>query len=174
MKRLFDIDLHNYDPNWPKFYRPSVRGIIFDQQGNVAMIYSEKYHFYKFPGGGIEGDETNLQTLTREVKEETGLTVIPESVKEFGEVLVTVKYSAVKEDTTLVQQNLYYTCEVESEIGNLNLDEGEKDLGFIFKFVPIDEAIRINDSFTSDNPGEEVPVKREKRILEMLKENLGK
>lgn len=168
MKRLFTIDLQDYDPNWPKYYRPSVRGIIFDKQGNVAMIYSQKFHFYKFPGGGIEGDETYLETLSREVKEETGLTVIPESAKEFGEVLVTLSYSA-KENTILVQHNYYYTCEVESEIGDLNLDEGEKELGFIFKFVPIDEAIRVNASFKSDNHGEEIPVQREKRILEMLK-----
>ena len=62
MRKLFTIDLKDYNPNGKKFYRPSVRGIIFDNDGNVAMIYSRKYHFYKFPGGGIEGDETHLET----------------------------------------------------------------------------------------------------------------
>ena len=87
MKLLFTIDLKDYDPNWEKFYRPSVRGVIFDDKGNVAMIYSGKCHFYKFPGGGIEGNETHLETLMREIKEETGMTLIPKSVREFGEVL---------------------------------------------------------------------------------------
>ena len=173
MKRLFAIDLQNYDPNWPKYYRPSVRAIILDKQGNVAMIYSEKYHFYKFPGGGMEGDETDLETLSREVKEETGLTIIPESAKEFGEVLITLKY-AIKDNTILVQQNLYYTCEVEPGIDDLNLDEGEKELGFVFKFVPINEAIRINADFKcDDDPGKEIPVKREKRILEIIRQHRG-
>ena len=87
MKQLFTIDLKDYNPNGKKYYRPSVRGIIFDDKGNIAMIYSQKYHFYKFPGGGIEGNETHLETLAREIKEETGMTLIPESAKEFGEVL---------------------------------------------------------------------------------------
>ena len=87
MKQLFTIDLKDYDPNGKKFYRPSVRGIILDDNGDVAMIYSRKYHFYKFPGGGIEGNETHIEALAREIKEETGMKLIPESVKEFGEVL---------------------------------------------------------------------------------------
>ena len=41
MKKLFTIDLKDYDPNWEKFYRPSVRGIIFDKNRHVAMIYSK-------------------------------------------------------------------------------------------------------------------------------------
>ena len=69
MKQLFGIDLKDYDPSWKKFYRPSVRGIIFDSQGRVAMIYSKKKHFYKFPGGGVEGNESHLETLAREIRE---------------------------------------------------------------------------------------------------------
>ena len=70
MKQLFTMDLKNYNPNGKKFYRPSVRGIIFNDDGDIAMIYSQKYHFYKFPGGGIEGNETHLETLVREIREE--------------------------------------------------------------------------------------------------------
>ena len=53
MQRLFTIDLRDYDLSLEKFYRPSVRGIILDHSGKVAMIYSENYHFYKFTVGGI-------------------------------------------------------------------------------------------------------------------------
>lgn len=110
MRQLFTIDLKDYNPDGEKFYRPSVRGVIYDKDGNVAMIYSQKYHFYKFPGGGIEGDETHLETLAREIKEETGLTLIPESAKEFGEALKI--QSGDDENTIHIQQNFYYTCNV--------------------------------------------------------------
>lgn len=169
MRNILTIDLKDYDLSWKKFYRPSVRGIIFDQNGNVAMIYSQKYHFYKFPGGGIEGDETHIETLAREIKEETGMTVIPSSVNEFGEVLRIQKYDKNDRDLIFVQQNFYYTCKVENEIEEQNLDEGEKEAEFILAFVPIEQAIRTNDSFESSDMLKKQMVEREKRVLEVIK-----
>lgn len=73
MRTLFTLDKKDYDENSPLFIRPSVRGIII-QAGRIAMVHSLKYDYYKFPGGGIEGEEEQLETLIREVKEEAGLT----------------------------------------------------------------------------------------------------
>ena len=168
MQRLFTIDLKDYDLSLEKFYRPSVRGIILDQNGKVAMIYSEKYHFYKFPGGGIEDNETHLEALKREIKEETGMILKPESVREFGEVLRTQKIQKDGKDVILVQYNYYYLCETENEIGTQSLDDGEKELGFVLKFVSIDEAIRTNNNFQGE-PIEKYTVERENRILELVK-----
>ena len=96
MKQLFTIDAKDYDPSWPKSYRPSVRGIIFNKDNLISLIYSQKYHFYKLPGGGIEEGESHLDTLIRELKEETGLTVIPDSVQEFGEALRIQKVKCIE------------------------------------------------------------------------------
>ena len=170
MRKLFTIDLKDYNPNGEKFYRPSVRGIIFDDDGNVAMIYSRKCHFYKFPGGGIEGDETHLETLAREIKEETDMTLIPDSVKEFGEVLKIQNGDESGKDTIHIQQNFYYTCKVEDEIGSQELDDGEKVLDFVLKFVPIEEAIATNAAFESDDAFKKQMAERERRVLEILKE----
>ena len=106
MKKLFTIDLKDYNPDAKKFYRPSVRGIILDDNNNVAMIYSQNFHYYKFPGGGIEENETHLDTLAREIKEETGMTLIPESAKEFGEVLRIQKINQSDEDVVFI--DVYY------------------------------------------------------------------
>ena len=168
MKQLFTIDLKDYNPNGEKFYRPSVRGIIFNNDGNVAMIYSQKYHFYKFPGGGIEGSETHLETLAREIKEETGMTLIPRSVKEFGEVLKI--QNGDKKDTIHIQRNFYYTCRVENKIVNQKLSGREKALDFVLKFVPIEEAIAVNSTFESDDSFKKQMAEREKRVLEILKD----
>ena len=170
MKRLFTIDLKDYNPDGEKFYRPSVRGIIFDDKGNIAMVYSQKYHYYKFPGGGVEGDETHIETLAREIKEEAGMTLIPESVKEFGEVLRIQKKD--DEGTILIQYNYYYTCKVEDEIGEQDLDDREKDAEFVLKFVPIEEAIKVNDAFEG-KPIKKTNVEREKRVLEIIKDSLN-
>ena len=169
MRKLFTIDLKDYNPNGKKFYRPSVRGIIFDDNGNIAMIYSRKCHFYKFPGGGIEGNETHLEALVREIKEETGMTLIPDSVKEFGEVLKIQNGDESGKDIIHIQQNFYYTCRVEDEIGSQELDDGEKALDFVLKYVPIEEAIAANSAFDSDNAFKKQIAERERRVLELLK-----
>ena len=168
MKRLFTIDLKDYNPKGEKVYRPSVRGIIFDDQGNIAMIYSRKYHYYKFPGGGIEGNETHLEALAREIKEETGMTLIPDSAKEFGEVLRIQAGDETAGDSIWIQYNYYYTCEVEDEIGEQNLDEGEKNADFVLKFIPIGEAIAVNSAFETNDAFKKQMVEREKRVLEVL------
>jgi len=50
------------------------------------LVHSKKYGYLKFPGGGIESGEDHVQALCREVREETGLEVIPDSIREFGYV----------------------------------------------------------------------------------------
>lgn len=172
MEQLFTIDLKDYNPNGEKIYRPSVRGIIFDGKNNIAMIYSQKRHFYKFPGGGIEKDETHLEALAREIKEETGMVLIPDSVKEFGEVLKIQNGDKSGKDKIHVQQNFYYTCKVEDEIGEQELEDDEKDLDFVLKFIPVDEAIRANATFQSDNSFEKQMAEREKRVLEIIRNRL--
>ena len=46
----------------------------------------KKNNNYKFPGGGIEKNESNIDALIRETKEEAGLVVIKDSIKEYGYV----------------------------------------------------------------------------------------
>lgn len=173
MKQLFTIDAKDYDPSWPKSYRPSVRGIIFNKDNLISLIYSQKYHFYKLPGGGIEEGENHLETLIREVKEETGLTVIPSSVQEFGEALRIQKSSALK-DTIFVQQNYYYICQTTGKVHAQHLDQDEQEADFILKTVSLDEAITTNQAFIANYQGTQTQIKeemiiRECRILELLR-----
>ncbi len=83
---LFELDSRNYIKNGTIEKRPSVRGIIIKNH-KIALVHSLKHDYYKFPGGGIDEGETHSDTLIREVFEESGLMVIPESIKEYGLVL---------------------------------------------------------------------------------------
>ena len=60
--------------------------VIVIRDGKIAMMHSRKYDYYKLPGGGIEPGETLEETLIREVREESGLVVKIETIKEFGYV----------------------------------------------------------------------------------------
>lgn len=79
MRILFKIDKNDYDCDESVFSRPSARGIII-KNGKVAMVHSEKYDYYQFPGGGIEAGEGKEDALIREVLEETGLCIIKNSI----------------------------------------------------------------------------------------------
>ena len=79
MRILFEMDKKDYIPNGSVFSRPSARAIII-KDGKIAMVHSKKYHYYKFPGGGIEAGECMEDALIREVLEETGLCVIENSI----------------------------------------------------------------------------------------------
>ena len=58
MKELFTIDLKNYGDDWKRSRRDSARAIIHVGDDKLAMVYSAKLGYYKFPGGGIhEGED---------------------------------------------------------------------------------------------------------------------
>ena len=85
MRLLFEMDRHDYSQCTHSFVRNSARSIII-RDHKAAMIHSLKYNYYKFPGGGIENGESNVDAMIRETREEAGLVVIPGSVREFGYV----------------------------------------------------------------------------------------
>ena len=96
------------------------------------------------------------------------MTLILDSVKEFGEALKIQKGEEAGENVVHVQQNFYYTCKVKDEITGQNLDEDEKPLEFVLKFVPLKEAIAANSAFKNDDVFLKQMAEREKRVLEIL------
>ena len=115
MRQLFEIDLQDYEETDSVFSRPSARGIVFIDYNKIALVYSEKEKYYKFPGGGIHKDEDKKEALIREVREEVGLIVIPESIYEFGSVMRRQK-SNISPNTIFEQENFYFICKVENQI----------------------------------------------------------
>lgn len=167
MERLFIMDMKNYDNSLPRYRRPSVRGIII-RDGKVAMVYSRKYSYYKFPGGGIESGEDHITALVREVREETGLTVDTDSIRELGSVL-RVQLSQYSPDTIFEQENYYYLCEVTGTASAQKLDDYELDEGFTLRYVTPQEAIETNRC-TDHGNYDTALIEREARVLEHLME----
>ena len=167
MRQLLEIDLQNYENCDSVFSRPSVRGIILKDDNKIALVYSEKEKYYKFPGGGIHKDEDKKEALIREVREEVGLTVIPESICEFGSVMRRQK-SNVSPNTIFEQENFYYMCKTKNRIVDQDLDDYEA--GFTLRFVSLDEAIRVNSAYKSEDYFNEIMIMRETKVLQMIKD----
>ena len=167
MRLLFEIDKIDYDLNGVAFIRNSARCINI-RNGLVAMVHSIKYDYYKFPGGGIEEDESPENAMIRETQEEAGLIVIPESVKEYGYVH-RIQKSDHDDADYFVQDNYYYFCDVEEVIHSQDLDDYEADEKFTLEYVKADKAISINRN-VSHGPKDQTMLEREARVLELLRE----
>ena len=165
MRLLFAIDLKNYDKDGKVFRRPSARAIII-KNNKIYMVHSLLYDYYKFPGGGIEKQESNIDALVRETAEEAGLVVKKDSIKEYGYVH---RIQKAKDEgfSMFVQDNYYYLCDVEDEMIGQKLDDYEDYERFTLEFVNPMVAIRANRNPDHD-PKKKAMIEREARVLEML------
>lgn len=171
MRELAVYDYRNYKENGTVGRRPSVRGIIISD-GRIAAVHSLKYDYYKFPGGGIDGGESHLETLVREVKEEVGLTVLPDTVREFG---VVIRKEKGKIDDIFLQENYYYLCGVDSTVMPQKLDDYEEDERFVLEWVDPQTFIETNlyhDHGEKMSLHGEHMMEREVRVMKMIVEEI--
>ncbi len=159
------IDKRNYNVMWEKVTRTAIRGII-ESDGKIALIHSSKYGDYKFPGGGMEAGESMEETLIREVSEETGLKVVPESIRYWGKVKEIKKD---KEQNRIFEQiSYYFHCDILPEKGKRNLNEYEEKYEYVLMWKTLEEAIENN---TIANNTEYTPwVFRDTLVMDKLKE----
>ncbi|MGA6159299.1 NUDIX hydrolase [Stenotrophomonas sp. NPDC087984] len=70
------------DPNAPiaNSVVPSVTAVVRDEQGRVLLIHKTDNDLWALPGGGHDVGESIAQTVVREVEEETGISVVVESI----------------------------------------------------------------------------------------------
>jgi ADP-ribose pyrophosphatase YjhB (NUDIX family) len=59
---------------------PGVTAIILNEQGEVLLQKRSDNHMWGMPGGAIDPGEDPADAVVREVREETGLEVVPERV----------------------------------------------------------------------------------------------
>ena len=172
MRELFIIDKKNYIENGTVGKRPSVRGIII-KDGRIAMMHSLKYDYYKLPGGGIEEGESLEETLVREVKEESGLVVRKDTIKEYGVVRRIEK--GLFEDI-FIQENYYFLCDVDDKVSCQELDDYEAEEGFTLEFVTPEYAVEVNNTADHKEKAEKQTfagmLTRENRVLQMVRDEL--
>ena len=165
MRILFEMDRKDYGGCTHTFTRNSARSIII-RNGKTAMVHSLKYDYYKFPGGGIEDGENPVDAMIRETREEAGLVVLPETVKEYGMVHRIQKSD--KDDTEcFVQDNYYYLCQAEDNPVPQSLDSYEAKESYRLEFIDPATAIAKNRS-VGESPYSRLMFEREARVLELL------
>lgn len=144
MKRLLTLDEKNYPESFPVHERFNVRGVIL-RDGMLAMERSRMGE-YKFPGGGVDPGEELEAALCREVQEETGLVVIPSSIRPFGEIYEK-RLDIYTKDSIYLCHSLYYTCEVEERTVEPDRTESEIRQGYVLSWATPDEIMQSNQCF---------------------------
>lgn len=165
MRLLFEMDKRDYENCTRSFVRNSARSIIISR-GKLAMIHSLKYDYYKFPGGGIENGEDPVAAMVRETREEAGLVVKHETIKEYGYVH-RIQRSDSDAAECFVQDNYYYLCEVQDQTVAQCLDNYEAKEKYVLEYVDPQVVVRKNRS-VSQSPYNPMMFEREARVIEML------
>lgn len=167
MKILHIFDAQNYDNAWNCFKREAVRAIIF-KDNKIVLVKCGKDGYYKFPGGGIESNETHNETLVRETLEETGLNIIPQSIQSFG-TLIEKRRSIYSNNEIFEQYSYYYFAEIEAESTKCCLDVYEAELDYHLEFTDLEIAWKANIDL--GNNYESAFLLREAYIMELLINN---
>jgi len=152
-----------------QFHRKAARGIILDGE-NILMLYTERYHDYSIPGGGIDDGEEIEAGLLRELEEETGAQHI-EVMSEFG--LYEEYRPWYKDDFDIVHMQSYcYVCNIHPELGETRLEEHEIQNGMEPVWINIHEAIAHNEHTIANSPKKGMSIERETFLLKLIVDEL--
>ncbi|WP_244886861.1 NUDIX hydrolase [Rossellomorea vietnamensis] len=146
-------------------YRTAVKAVII-QNGKILLMHSNRGD-YKFPGGGVEEDESLSAALIREVAEETGY--IHCHVKEPVGIVIQRHPDLNDEDTIFEMTSHYFHCEL-SDFDKIpqQLEGYESELEMAPRWITMDEAIDGNEMLM-DKYENNRWIKRENYVLEELK-----
>ena len=162
MKVLAVFDEKNYTDDMPKFERYCVRGVIV-RDGKIAMQKGSSGE-YKILGGGMEPDEDVVLSLAREVQEESGLVIKPETIREAGEIFE-AREDLFEKGTKYICHSLFYFCDAEDELRETHMTESELEKGYHLEWATCEEIIEGNQPFMH-----QPWIRRDTEFIQMLAE----
>lgn len=122
------------------FCREAIRAIIINN--NKILMVKSNTGDYKFPGGGVKKEENHIETLKREVIEETGY--ILNNVNDKLGVIIERNIDEFEDNAIFQMTSHYYLCDLSDKKTVQSLDEYEAELEFLPIWVSVDDAINNN------------------------------
>ncbi len=166
MRKLGTIDANNYSQFNKEDTRIACRAIVI-KDGKILMVHSKKKGYYKFPGGGLEENESFETCALRELQEESGYIGNPSSVKEYGEV-TEIRTSKIYNDCKFIHISKYFFIDLTGEYVGPKLENYEKELEYVNVFKNVDEIIEGNNEYLKIKKAI-CNITRENYVLNLLK-----
>lgn len=151
------------------FNRNAARAIVLRGE-DILMLYTERYHDYTIPGGGLDKGEDIIAGMVRELEEETGAQNI-RNVKPYG--IYEEFRPWYKDDADIVHMISYcYTCKVDDQLGETNYEEYEIKNGMKAVWMNIHEAIAHNERTMAESDKKGMSIERETYLLHLIAKEL--
>ncbi|WP_342826923.1 NUDIX hydrolase [Metabacillus indicus] len=145
--------------------REAVRAVII-QNNKILMVHSNLGD-YKFPGGGVEKNESHAEGLMREVAEETGY--LNGLVGDKMGVVIERHLDDYDKDAVFQMTSHYYLYELTDEkVVVQQLDDYESEQEYTPKWVKLEDAIKQNQTILNQCE-QNVWIHRENFVLTELK-----
>ncbi len=141
MKKLLVLDYKNYTEELPVYEKHTVRAIIM-KDGKLAMQQSHTGE-YKILGGVVEEGENHLTTILREVEEEAGMFVKPDSLREIG-VVEEKRLDVFYKNRIYHCLTYFYGCDVEDGVVPLKLTDSEVAKGYKLAWATPKQIVETN------------------------------
>ena len=160
----FQIQSNDFD----SISRNAAKGVVGHPE---RMLMIKTYHHgYKFPGGGVKTGEDLLKALSREIKEETGFSVV-NTGDEVG-VVYEKRTDIYDPSKIFIMKTVFIKCSInEKTFCELSLDAYEKELGFTPVFISLKEALAENERIITVNPDFDTWLFRDTQVLKRLLES---
>ena len=165
MKNIYLVNPEKIADDIAMKYRPrsAARGVVFDENNNVAILLVSNHNYYKLPGGGIEESEDKIEAFRRECVEEIGSDV--EVIKELGPI---VEY---RSESSLIQTSYCYVGKVVGERKASAFTEHELSQGFEKPlWVTFDEALKLVSNSEPNNYSGRFIKERDTFVLNTVKQ----
>ncbi|MCG9788833.1 NUDIX hydrolase [Vibrio mediterranei] len=145
--------------------RNATRAITIDGE-NILLLFTERYHDYSLPGGGLDEGEDVIAGMVRELEEETGAKNI-HSIKPFG--IYEEFRPWYKDDADVMHMISYcYSCKVDRELGETAYEDYEVKNGMKAVWVNIHEAIAFNEKTIAESDKKGMSIERETYLLHLI------
>lgn len=149
--------------------RHAARGIVL-KDDKILLLYTQRYHDYSLPGGGIDEGEDKVSGLRRELQEETGAMGV-RNIKPFA------RYDEYrpwyKSDADIIHIISYcYVCDIDDELGETAFESYEVSNGMKPLWVNIDVAIAHNEEVIAKSDKKGLSIERETFLLKVIAEEL--
>lgn len=149
------------------FQRKATRAIALRGE-SILMLYTERYHDYSLPGGGLDEGEDLVEGMIRELVEETGAKNILD-IKEFG---IYEEYRPWYKPDFDVQHMISYcfTCTVDEKLGDTAFEKHEVSNGMKPVWINIHQAIAHNEETMASSDKKGMSIERETFLLRLIRD----